>query len=122
MAPAASRSASGNRWVQRFAVIAICECPSISITSRRLFGIPVYASSQISTSEVRGGSGGNCSWIGLCDMQQIAVGRRDDLTLKYSTDFKFDYDQTAVRATRRWDIQPINVAACDVLAGILHVQ
>ena len=39
---------------------------------------------------------------------------RDDLTLKYSTDFKFDYDQTAVRATRRWDIQPINVAAVNV--------
>mgnify|MGYP001055817683 FL=1 len=85
---------------------------------RRLFGIPVYTSSQISVIEEVGSSGAACSYILLADMAQVAIGRRQDLALKYSDQFKFDTDQTAVRATSRWDIQPINVAAVDVLDGI----
>ena len=94
--------------------------PDVTVAARRaLWGVPVRTSSQISVTETQGGSGAACSYALLADMSQVAIGRRMDMTLQYSTDFKFDYDQTAVRATSRWDIQPINVAAVDVLDGLL---
>ena len=87
-------------------------------TRRSLWGVPVYTSGNISVTETRGGSGAVCSYAALCDMSQIVIGRRDEIQLRYSEDFSFDTDQTAVRATSRWDIMPINVGACDILAGL----
>lgn len=86
---------------------------------RSLFGIPVFLSTQISTGETEGGSGAVCSSIILADMDQIVVGFRQEIDLKYSTDFAFNLDSTALRATARCDIQPVNIDGVDILTGVL---
>ena len=85
---------------------------------RSIFGVPVYVSSKISIAETVGGSGAVCSYAILADMDQVVVGRRQEITLAYSTDVAFGSDSTAIRATARFDIQPINILGIDVLDGI----
>lgn len=84
----------------------------------RLFGIPVYVSTQISVTETEGTSGAVCSWLGLVDMKQVVVGRRQELSIKFSEDYSFNTDSTAIRATSRWDFQPIEAAAVQIIDGI----
>jgi HK97 family phage major capsid protein len=91
--------------------------PSASF-AKRLFGIPVFTSSEISLTETVAGSGAVCSYIILADMDQVVVGRRAEIDLQYSTDVAFASDQTALRATARFDIQPINTLGIDILKGI----
>jgi len=85
--------------------------------ARRIFGIPVYLSTQLSITESEGGSGAVCSSLILADMDQIVVGMRQEVDLQYSSDFAFNLDSVAIRATARMDIQPINVAGVDILTG-----
>ena len=85
---------------------------------RRVFGVPVFVSSQISVIEEVGASGAVCSYIILADMNQVVVGRRTQIDLAYSSDVSFDTDSTAVRATARFDIQPTYPTAVEVLDGI----
>ena len=49
-----------------------------SALPRRRFGFPVFLSSQISPSEVQGGSGASCSWLSPDDMSQIVVTLRQE--------------------------------------------
>jgi HK97 family phage major capsid protein len=82
---------------------------------KRLFGIPVYISSQIPTNL---GGGTNESWIVVADMNQVAIAQRKAITVEYSTQYAFNADQTAVRTLARYDIAPINVAGVEVLTAV----
>tara|TARA_R110002110_G_scaffold415316_1_gene649193 strand:+ start:1183 stop:2346 length:1164 start_codon:yes stop_codon:yes gene_type:complete len=84
---------------------------------RQLFGVPVYVSSQISTTETVGTSE-DCSWVGVVDMSQIVVARRNEITIEYSRDFRFDFDQTAIRTVSRWDIAPVNEEGIEIITGV----
>ncbi|MFF5030035.1 phage major capsid protein [Streptomyces collinus] len=84
---------------------------------RRLFGIPVYISNQVSNSETVGTSN-DCSWIGLVDLSQIAVGRRAEVSVAYSQDAYFDSDVTGIRSTSRWDIAPLDPNGVQLITGV----
>ncbi|WP_030942426.1 phage major capsid protein [Streptomyces sp. NRRL S-646] len=84
---------------------------------RRLFGIPVYISNQISNTETVGTST-DCSWIGLVDLSQIAVGRRAEVSVAYSQDAYFDSDVTGIRSTSRWDVAPLDPNGVQLMTGV----
>lgn len=80
-----------------------------------LLGHPVYVTTQIPTN---GGAGTNESRIILADMQQVAVGRDMDPTVKLLEERYGDFDQLALRVTARWDIGLLNAAGVVVLTGV----
>lgn len=84
---------------------------------RQLFGVPVFISNALSITETRGSST-DCSWIGVADMDRIAVGRRKQIQVDYSADYKFDYDQTAIRSLSRWDIGLLDEEAVEIISGV----
>ncbi|WP_406429839.1 phage major capsid protein [Streptomyces sp. NBC_01589] len=84
---------------------------------RRLFGIPVFVSNQISNAETVGTSS-DCSWIGLADMGQVVVGRRQEVRVIYSSDAYFDSDSMGVRTTSRWDIAPLDPKGIELITGV----
>jgi HK97 family phage major capsid protein len=80
---------------------------------QRLFGIPIHVSNQISITETQGTSS-DASWVALVDFSQVAIAEWQTISLQYSSDFKFDADQLAVRTTARYDIQPLQASAAGV--------
>ena len=84
---------------------------------KQLFGVPVYLSSQIAINETVGTST-DCSWIAVAQMDQIAVGRRQDINVAYSESRYFEFDQTAVRVTARFAIAPINEEGIELITGV----
>jgi HK97 family phage major capsid protein len=88
-------------------------------TNYSLFGVPVYLSSQLPTNETQGTSGAVCSSALLVNKTQIIVGRRREIQVQYSTDFAFQNDQTAVKATARFDIQLLDPAGIQIITGII---
>lgn len=92
--------------------------PSPTSESRRfLFGVPVYLSSQISVAETVGATS-TCSWLAVCDMSQIVLGRNSQVRVSYGQECYFEYDQTAIRSTSRWAIANINEEAVELLTGV----
>lgn len=85
--------------------------------NKSLFGVPVFTSSQVPTNEVRGGSGAVCSSVIVFDPSQVVIGRRQDVQVLYDTSRYFEFDQTAIRATTRWDLAVLNAAAVEIIAG-----
>ncbi|MGW3729991.1 phage major capsid protein [Streptomyces sp. NPDC000851] len=84
---------------------------------RKLFGIPVHVSNQISNAETVGTST-DCSWIGLVDMGQVIVGRRREIHVLYSADAYYDTDSTGIRTTSRWDIAPLDPKGIELITGV----
>lgn len=84
---------------------------------RRLFGAPVYLSNHIPNDETRGTSN-DCSTVLLADMTQVVVARRQDVELAYSNEYRFDYDQTAIRVVARYDIAAVNPEAVVIIGGV----
>lgn len=84
---------------------------------RRLFGIPVYVTNHIPNDETRGTSN-DCSHVILAPMDQVIVAQRQDVEIAFSGDFRFDYDQTAVRVVARFDVGAINPEAVVVIGGV----
>lgn len=87
-------------------------------TRKILFGIPVYTSAAISTTETRGTAVGICSYALVVDPARVVVGRRTDTQVVYDTSRYLEYDQVAIRATSRWDQAVLNAGAVEILAGI----
>lgn len=85
--------------------------------SKSLFGVPVYLSSQIPTTETTGIST-DTSHVILADMSQIVVGQRKQVEVALSTDYKFDADQTAIRVIGRFDIGVLNPAGVYIMLGV----
>jgi HK97 family phage major capsid protein len=84
---------------------------------KSVFGVPVYTTANI-PNNLTTGTSTDTSWAALVDLDQVAVGRRQEVEVAYSVDFRFDFDQTAVRVVARFDIQPLNAAATVILPGI----
>lgn len=89
-----------------------------STASRSLFGVPVHTTGNLPHSETVGTST-DASRIVVADMSTVAVGRRKVVEVALSTDYRFEHDQTAVRAVARYDVAPLQAAAIEVLTGVL---
>lgn len=87
--------------------------------AKRLFDVPVFTTQALPSDEDISGSGQDTSAVLLADMEQVAVGRRQDVEIRYSEDFAFDTDQVAIRIICRFDIQPINAEAIVIRSGAL---
>lgn len=92
--------------------------PDVSaVANTALFGVPVFVSRNIPQTEVVGASGAVCSSIILADLDQVAVGVGEDVSVQLSEDFAFNTDQVAVRCTARVDICALNPAAVVITPG-----
>jgi len=88
-----------------------------SAEQRRLFGVPVHTSSQLSITETRG-TNSDCSTVLAVDMSRVVVARRAQLEIAYSPDYAFHKDQTYVRVVARFDIGLVHAAAVEIVAGV----
>jgi HK97 family phage major capsid protein len=68
---------------------------------RRLYGVPVYLTSQLSTTEKQGSSALVCSSIYVCDMSQIVFVRHGQIRLELDRSRLFNSDEGEVRAVLR---------------------
>ncbi len=85
---------------------------------RRLFGVPVYTSSQISNTETAGSSGAVCSFILAVDMSRVVVGQRDFVNVLYDPFSLSSTDQVVIRSTTRWEIALLDEEAVKLIAGV----
>ncbi len=83
---------------------------------RRLFGLPVYLSSQLSRTEVRGNSS-TCSSIFVCDMSQIVLVRNGTMRLELDKSRRFNYDESEIRGVIRATFAFPNPAAIARIVG-----
>lgn len=81
----------------------------------RLLGLPVHVSTQIPAT---GGVGANESTVVLADMEQVAVGRDDNMTVSLLGERYADYDQVGIRVTARFDVGLLNAEGVVVLRGV----
>lgn len=68
-----------------------------------IYSTPVYPSSQLAANETQG-TGTALSSIYVVDLDSTVVVRRRDLTVMRDSSFKFNSDQTVIRATSRFDL------------------
>jgi HK97 family phage major capsid protein len=85
--------------------------------TRSVFGVPVYLTSQIPTTEVQGSSGAVCSSAYLVDTSQIALVVRQDTRIELDRSRHFDTDGIGIRGTMRADIAVLNSAAVVRIPG-----
>jgi len=92
--------------------------PSIaSDVPARLFGIPIFISSQISITENVGGA--TKSWLGVIDPSQLVVGQRATVELLYDPYSKSTFDQVLIRATARFaGLGLLNAGGVEIVAGL----
>lgn len=82
-----------------------------------LLGHPVNVSTQIPTD---GGAGTDESQIVLADLDQVAVGRDQDVQVTFLDQTYGDFDQLAIRVTARFDIGLLNGPGVVVLNGVME--
>lgn len=82
-----------------------------------IFGKPVHLSNNLSIAETQG-SNSDCSTMLLVDMSQIVVGVSRDIEVVISTDYAFNTDQVAIRATCRYDIGAPQPTAIVKVTGV----
>lgn len=85
---------------------------------RSILGVPVYLSSQLSTTDTQGSSSA-ASRIYVADMSQVVVVRREDVAVETDRSALFSSDQTLIRAIARVDVVVPNPSAVFVLTGVL---
>lgn len=86
---------------------------------RRIYGVPVYLSSQLSITEVQGTSGAVASSAYVYQADQVVVVRRRNVTVAVDGSRLFNTDQSEVRAIARLDLVVPNAKAVCRIAGIL---
>lgn len=93
--------------------------PSVaSEVAARLFGLPIFTSSQVSVTENVGGSATK-SWLAVVDPQQLVIGQRATVELLYDPYSKSSFDQVLIRATARFaGLGVLNAAGVEIVAGI----
>ena len=70
--------------------------PSIAAEGpARLFGLPIYVSSQVSIAETVG-SNTTTSWLAVVDPRQLAIGAREQVELLYDPYSRSSYDQVVI--------------------------
>jgi HK97 family phage major capsid protein len=81
---------------------------------RRIYGVPVYLSSQLSTTEEQG-ENDDCSSVYVYQADRIVAVRRTDLRIEFDRSRLFDSDQSEVRAVMRIDcVFPNPKAICRI--------
>ena len=92
--------------------------PSLSENApARLFGLPIYTSSQISITETAGSA--NKSWLAVIDPSQLVVGRRAVVEILYDPYSRSAYDQVLIRATARFaGLGCLNAAGVELITAI----
>ena len=83
--------------------------------AQRLFGIPVFLSSQISITE---NPTAVSSYIVIADMSRVAVGKRLDMSVLFDPYSRSSYDQTQIITTTRWGFAVLDETAVEVIAGV----
>ncbi len=83
---------------------------------RRLFGLPVYLSSQLSRTEARGNSS-TCSSIYVCDMAQVVLVRNGTMRLELDKSRRFNFDESEIRGIIRATFAFPNPAAIARIVG-----
>lgn len=84
----------------------------------RIFGIPVYTTTQISTTETQGAAT-TASSIYVYDAPKVVAVRRQDTEVEFYANYKFQYDMGAVRVVARWDIAVPLPQAVVRIVGVL---
>lgn len=87
--------------------------------SRSVYGVPVYLSSQLSTTETQGTSGAVCSSAYVYQPDQVLAVGRYKFEVEVDRSRLFNSDQAEVRAITRWDVAVPNPTAVVRILGIL---
>ena len=83
----------------------------------RLFGLPIFTSSQISIVENVGGA--DKSWLAVVDPSQLVIGQRNLVEVLYDPYSRSAYDQIVIRATCRFaGLGLLNAAGVEIVAGL----
>jgi HK97 family phage major capsid protein len=85
--------------------------------SRRLFGLPVYVSSQISITETYG-SNNDTSYIIVADMSQVVVGVRTQNTVLYDPFSNASTGQIQMITTSRVAFNVLATEAIEIIEGV----
>jgi HK97 family phage major capsid protein len=84
--------------------------------SRRLFGLPVYVSSQIAINETYG-SNNDTSYIIVADMSQVVVGLRAQNVVLYDPYTYASTGQIQVISTSRVAFNVLATEAVEIIEG-----
>jgi HK97 family phage major capsid protein len=85
--------------------------------ARRLFGLPVFVSSQISITETFG-SNNDTSYIIVADMSQVVVGVRTQNTVLYDPFSYASTGQIQVITTSRVAFNVLATEAIEIIEGV----
>lgn len=85
---------------------------------QRLFGVPVYLSSQLSITETQG-TATNASSAYVYDASRVVAVRRHDAVVAIDPYRLFNSDQTEMRVTTRWDLVVPTPAAVVRILGLI---
>jgi HK97 family phage major capsid protein len=88
--------------------------------SRRLLGLPVHASSQLSVTEAEGSSGAVCSSVYVAQWDQVLLCRdeKQEVYLDVDQGETFSRDQAQIRGLMRVDLATPNPEAIFRIRGI----
>lgn len=93
--------------------------PTVGVR-RSIYGVPVYLSSQLSTTETQGTSGAVASSAYVYQASQGIVVRRQEIRVELDRSRLFDTDQSELRAIARVDFVVPNPDAVVRIAGIIE--
>ncbi len=85
----------------------------------RIYGMPVYVSSQLSKTETQGTSTGVASSVYVFAPSQVVLVRRQDATIELDRSRLFNLDQSEMRGKLRADLLVPNPAAVCRIVGVL---
>jgi HK97 family phage major capsid protein len=85
---------------------------------RRIYGVQVFLSSQLSIAETQG-TASNASSIYLYEGPQVVAVRREDTSIEIDSSRLFNQDMSEVRSISRWDLVVPNPEAVLRIAGVL---
>ncbi len=90
----------------------------VNATTARVFGVPVYVSGQLSTTETQG-TATNASSIYVYDAGQVVLVRRNDASIELDRSRLFNQDASEMRGTLRADLLVPNPTAVVRIARVL---
>jgi HK97 family phage major capsid protein len=85
---------------------------------RRLYGVPVFLTSQLSITETQG-SASNASSAYVYEAEEVIAVRRQEARVEVDRSRLFNTDQSEVRGILRWDVVVPNAKAICRIAGII---
>ncbi len=86
---------------------------------RSIFGVRAFVSGRIATNETVGNST-TCAWLAVVDMSRVAVLLRQAVEVQLLQELYAANRQIGVAATIRFDVQPLDPAAIELVTGITN--